>query len=84
MITPQNGRIVVKPLSSEDKVTASGIIVANKETLDEAMRGVVEHAGDSSYKVGETVIYSRYGADKVSIKAEEFHLVSTSNILGTL
>ena len=84
MITPHNGRVVISPLPQEDKVTASGIILANKEALDEAMRGTVEHGGDSTFKVGDTVVYSRYGADKVSIKAVEYHLVSTANILVTL
>ena len=33
-------------------------------------------------KVGDTVLFSRYGYDEVKIEGQEYYIISESNILG--
>ena len=35
-----------------------------------------------SVKVGDTVLFSRYGYDEVKIEGQEYYIISESNILG--
>lgn len=83
-IIPETNRLLVKPKPAEEKVTNSGIILTAKEPLDEAMRGDVLASSNNNYLEGDVVIYSRYGADKVTLQGEEFHIVSIENVIGKI
>lgn len=82
IFTPQNGRILVKPIVVKEKTTESGIILAEKDKVEPAMRGIVCHAGESGITVGKEVLYSKYGADEVEIDHEKYNVVSSTNVLG--
>ena len=83
-IIPETNRLLVKPKQEEDNTTKSGIILSAKEPLDEAARGSVLVSNNNNFIEGDVVIYSRYGADKVTLKGEEFHIVSVESVIGKI
>ncbi len=90
---PAGDRVLVKPETVEEK-TASGIIIPDTARKEKPETGVVVAVGDGKrtdkgdripvqYKVGDKVMFSKYGYDEVTIGEEEYYVVSESNILGT-
>lgn len=90
---PAGDRVLVKPESVEEK-TASGIIIPDTARKEKPETGVVIAIGPGkrgddneiipvSVKVGDKVMFSKYGYDEVTIGEEEYYVVSESNILGT-
>jgi chaperonin GroES len=90
-LIPLADRVVLKPVESES-VTASGIIIPDTVSgKDKPERGVVVAVGPGKYdedtlipmtvKVGDTVIFSKYGFDQVKIDGTEYIVLSESNIL---
>ncbi len=90
---PAGDRVLVKPESVEEK-TASGIIIPDTARKEKPETGVVVAVGEGKrnekgdvlpmrYKVGDKVMFSKYGYDEVTIEDEEYYVVSESNILGT-
>jgi len=91
---PAGDRVLVKPQAKEDEKTASGIIIPDSARKEKPERGVVVAVGEGKrtdkgdvlplrYKVGDEVMFSKYGYDEVSINDEEYYVISESNILGT-
>lgn len=92
-LTPLGDRILVKPAGKEgEKKLASGIIIPETVDKERPAQGVVVAVGPGKYedgarvpmqvKVGNTVIFSKYGYDEVKIEGEEYYILSESNILG--
>ena len=90
---PAGDRVLVKPESVEEK-TASGIIIPDSARKEKPETGLVVAVGEGKrnekgdvlpmrYKVGDKVMFSKYGYDEVAIDEEEYYVVSESNILGT-
>lgn len=90
---PAGDRVLVKPESVEEK-TASGIFIPDTARKEKPEMGVVVAIGPGkrgddneiipvSVKVGDKVMFSKYGYDEVTIGDEEYYVVSESNILGT-
>lgn len=90
---PAGDRVLVKPESVEEK-TASGIIIPDTARKEKPETGVIVAVGPGKrsdrgdmlpmqYKVGERVMFSKYGYDEVEIGDEEYYVISESNILGT-
>lgn len=90
---PAGDRVLVKPESVEEK-TASGIIIPDTARKEKPETGVVVAVGEGKrnekgdvlpmrYKIGDKVMFSKYGYDEVTIEDEEYYVVSESNILGT-
>ena len=92
-LSPLGDRVVVRPSGKEgEKKLASGIIIP--ETVDKARpaQGVVVAVGPGKHedgkrvpmqvKVGDTVIFSKYGYDEVKIEGQEYYILAESNILG--
>lgn len=90
---PAGDRVLVKPESAEEK-TASGIIIPDTARKEKPETGVVVAVGAGkrgddneiipiSVKVGDRVMFSKYGYDEVVLGEEEYYVVSESNILGT-
>ena len=89
-LTPIGDRVVIKPAPEETK-TKSGIVLpdAAKEkpsegtvvavgtgrTLDNGIRIPVE------VKVGDKIIYSKYGGSEVKIENEEYIILAERDIL---
>lgn len=95
VISPVGDKVVVRPIINDDTTTASGIIipdsVSNKEKPE---RGVVMAVGKGRYedgdlipmtvKIGDTVLFSKYGFDSVKVEGTEYYILSESGILGVI
>lgn len=90
---PAGDRVLVKPETVEEK-TVSGIIIPDTARKEKPETGVVVAIGPGkrgddnaiipvSVKVGDRVMFSKYGYDEVTIGDTEYYVVSESNILGT-
>lgn len=91
---PAGDRVLVKPHGSEDERTASGIIIPDSARKEKPERGVVVAVGEGKrtdkgevlpmrYKVGDEVMFSKYGYDEVTIDDVEYYVIAENNILGT-
>ena len=89
-ITPLFDNILIRPLEAESK-TASGIILPDsakeKPQTGEVMavgEGKVTPKGDHHpivVKVGQKVMYKKWGGNEVKVNGEEWTLVSQEDIL---
>lgn len=92
-IQPLHDRVVVKPASREE-VSASGIIIPDSANREKPERGTVVAVGGGKYedgdllpmtvKVGDTVLFSKYGFDEVKIDGQEYFILSESSILAII
>lgn len=96
-IVPLSDRVVLRPLKKEEleKKSASGIIipdtVSNKEKPEQAQ---VVAVGPGKYddgaiipmtlKVGDRVIFSKYGFEELKHEGEEYYIISESQILAII
>ena len=90
MIKPLGDRVVIK-VSEGDMKTASGIVLPDtaKEKPQEGEvvavgPGRIDDNGNRvplDVKVGDVVIYSRYGGTEVKYGAEEFQILSARDVL---
>lgn len=88
-LKPLGDRIVVRQISAEE-VTASGIVLPDT-AQEKPQRGEVLAVGDGRYddgervpldvKVGDEVIYSKYGGTEVTIDDEELLILRESDVL---
>lgn len=94
-ITPLGDRLVVKPSEKEgEKRLASGIIIPETVDKERPAKGEVVAVGLGKFeegkripmqvKVGDTVLFSKYGYDEVKIDGQEYYILSESGILGIL
>lgn len=92
-IKPLGDRVVVKPGVKEEK-SASGIIIPDTVGKEKPAKGVVVAVGAGRYedgklvpmtvRVGDKVLFSKYGYDDVKVDGEEYYILSESSILGIL
>ena len=97
-IKPLQDRVVVRRLTDEEAGTksASGIIVPDTVSKEKPEQGIVVAVGEGKWdedgekripmdvKVGERIIFSKYGFDEVKIAGEELYIVSASSVLGII
>ncbi|MES2134950.1 MAG: co-chaperone GroES [Patescibacteria group bacterium] len=96
-VRPLHDRVVIKPLSPEEagSRTLSGIIIPDtaKEKPEQGKvvavgPGKWDEDGEKripvSVKVGDRVMFSKYGYDEVKINGVEYFIVNESNILAIL
>lgn len=97
-IKPLSDRAVVRPLTDEEagNVSASGIIIPDSVKKEKAEQGVVVAVGEGKWdedgekripmdvKVGDKVIFSKYGYDEVKVEDQEYFIVGSSSILAIL
>ncbi len=94
-VTPLNDRIILKPLSAEEaSTTASGIIIPDTVSKEKPEQGTVIAVGDGrwedgkrvplSVKVGDKVVFSRYGYDEVKLDGVEYYILKEENILAII
>jgi len=91
---PGGDRVLIKPLSQEEagQVTSFGIIIPDtaKEKPEQGTIVAVGpgRVGDDNalipvgYRVGDRVMFNKYGYDEIKIKGVEYFIVSETNILG--
>lgn len=92
-IKPLGDRVVVKPQAKEEK-TASGIFIPDSAKQDSPSKGTVVAVGSGRYddgklvpmtvKVGDTVLFSKYGFDEVKVDGQEYCILSESSVLAVL
>lgn len=94
-ITPLFDRVVLKPLSEEDvNKTSSGIIIPETVSKEKPEQGVVVAVGGGKWddgvlvpmnvKVGDRVVFSRYGYDEVKLGGVEYYILREENILAVI
>lgn len=92
-ITPLGDRIVVEPMSREE-VTATGIIIPDTASREKPEQGTVVAVGPGKYdngalvpmtaKVGDQVLFSKYGYDEVKVDGVEYFILPESSVLAIL
>ena len=92
-IKPLEDRIVIRQVEAE-QTTASGLVIPDtaKEKPQEGEviavgPGRVDDKGNRipvDVKVGDVVIYSRYGGTEVKYEGQEFQLLSSRDVLAVV
>ena len=88
-LKPLSDRVIVKAAEAETQ-TASGLILADTAT-EKPQRGTVIAVGEGKLndkgeriavdvKVGDTVIYSKYGGTEVKLEGEEYLILRADDI----
>jgi chaperonin GroES len=93
-IKPLEDRIVVKPLDAE-QTNASGLVIPDT-AKEKHQEGEVLAVGPGRFddegekripldvKVGDTVLYSKYGGTEVKYSGEEFLILSARDVLAVI
>jgi len=89
-LRPLDDRVVIEPLEAEE-MTAGGIVLPD-DAQEKPLRGKVVPTGpgklldsgsrgELSVKVGDEVIFGKYGGSEVEVNGEEFKIMRESDIL---
>ncbi len=95
-IRPLNDKVIVRPLTDEEAGTASasGIIIPDSAKKEKPEQGIVIAVGAGKWnedgeeripldvKVGDRVVFSKYGYDEVKVEGKEYFIVAEASILG--
>ena len=93
-IKPLEDRIVIKSLEAE-QTTASGLVIPDT-AKEKPQEGEVLAVGPGRYddgganrvpldvKVGDTVLYSKYGGTEVKYSGEEYLILSARDVLAII
>ena len=91
-LQPLEDRIVVRP-SEEEETTASGLVIPDT-AKEKPQEGEVMAVGPGRFedgqripmdvKVGDTVIYSKYGGTEVKVEGEEYLILSARDVLAVI
>lgn len=86
-IKPLDDRVLIKPLELEEK-TASGIIIPDT-VKEKPIMGTVEAVGNDEelqeiIKVGDKVLFAKYGGEDIELNGDEYKIVSRADILGVV
>lgn len=92
-ITPLRDRVVVK-VNAPEVETPSGIIIPDSVSKEKPEQGKVIAVGSGriengeqvpmEVKVGDQVLFSKYGPDEVTVNGEEYYIISENNILAII
>jgi chaperonin GroES len=87
-ILPLGDRVVVEPAPAEEK-TSSGIIIPDT-AKEKPQKGVVLAVGKGkvdepmTVKVGDTVLYGKYGGTELKIDGKDLLMMRESDIFGII
>src|SRR3712207_7637101 len=91
-LQPLEDRIVVKPSEGEE-MTASGLVIPDT-AKEKPQEGTVLAVGPGRYedgnrvpldvKVGDKVLYSKYGGTEVKYAGEEYLVLSARDVLAVI
>ena len=93
-LKPLGDRLIVKAIE-EEETTASGIVLPDT-AKEKPQRGEVLAVGEGRYddegekripldvKVGDTVLYSKYGGTEVKYNGEEYLVLSARDVLAII
>jgi chaperonin GroES len=95
-IMPLGDRILLKPFAEDEmKTTASGIIIPDTVSKEKPEQGKVIAVGEGKLtesgkripvgvKVGDKVVFSRYGYEEVKLNGVEYYILKEENILAVI
>ena len=96
-VMPLGDRVLVKPFKPEDahKTTSFGIIIPDTSAKEKPETGIVVAVGPGkknedgrvvpmNVKVGDKVMFSKYGFDEIKVNGVEYYIVTESSILAIL
>lgn len=95
-IKPLHDRVVVRPLTEAESgtVSHSGIIIPDTINKEKPEQGIVIAVGPGKWdedgekriplevKVGDRVVFSKYGYDEIKVADKEYYIVAESSVLG--
>lgn len=92
VIQPLGDRVLVRPEAADVEKTVSGIIIPDTARKEKPERGEVVAVGEGKrtergdlipprVKVGDTVVFSKYGFDEIKLHDTEYYILAESNIL---
>jgi len=93
-LKPLRDRVVIKPMEPEE-VTKSGIVIPDTARKERPQEGEVVAVGGGKLdekgkpipmevKVGDKVIYSKYGGSEIKIDEEEYLIMREEDILAVV
>jgi chaperonin GroES len=93
-LVPFGDRVLVRPFEADEldgKKNNFGIIIPDTVSKEKSMQGRVLAVGDGKYedgkllpikvKVGDRIVFSKYGYDEVEFGDEELYLIKEDSIL---
>ncbi len=95
-IEPLGDRVVLKPFSVEETAakTVSGIILPESDKQQFPEQGKIVAIGEGTYRdgvlvpmrvrVGDTVVFSKYGFDEIKINGTEYYILKEDAILAIM
>jgi chaperonin GroES len=95
-VAPLGDRVLLKPLSVDecDTKRASGIIIPETIDKEKPEQGIVVAVGPGKYddgtlvpvrvRVGDTVVFSKYGYDEIKIDGVEYFILKEESILAVI
>lgn len=96
-LRPLGDRIIVEPLSEHErgKETKSGIFIPETTEKERPEQGTVVAVGPGkvndegklmplSLKVGDKVLFTKYGPDEVKMDGKEYFILSESSVLAVI
>jgi chaperonin GroES len=87
-ITPLADRVLVEPAAAETK-TASGLIIPDT-AKEKPQKGTVVAIGNGkkdeplTVKVGDTVLYGKYGGTELKLEGTDYLMMRESDILAII
>ena len=92
-VTPLHDRVIVKPAAAEEK--SSGGIIIPDTAKEKPMQGKVIAVGKGTkdkdgnlipldVKVGDKVLYGKWGGTEVKVNGQEFIIMKESDIMGII
>lgn len=93
-LRPLGDRVVVKPLK-EEQATKSGIVLPDTAEKERPERGEVIAVGPGKVadngqkiamdvKVGDRILFSKYGPNEIKVDDEELLIISESDIMAVI
>ena len=89
-ITPLGDRVIVKPKEAEE--TTKGGIILPDTVQEKPIEGSIVAVGpgksedgkmvEMTVKVGDTVLYGKYGGTEISVEGDEYLIMRESDIFG--
>ena len=95
-VMPLGARVLIRPFTKDEleKKNTFGIILPESDSKEKSEQGQVLSVGPGEYKdgkfispgvkVGEKVVFSKYGYDEITVNGEELYLIKEENILAIL
>lgn len=86
-VKPIDDRLLIKALEPESK-TAGGIIIPDTAKEKPIIGEVIEVGTDEElqnlFKVGDKVIFAKYGGEEITIDGKDFRIIQRSDVLAKI